>query len=116
MPPATLTLYAKFEADDVVDTFLADVLALASATFTMCTVTCAHEQLASHHTVTFTCAVQQVDDACFDDTIDEYKALVPSIVEAALQAVPTTAPFDKLVTLTRCACGAFTCGCSANTK
>ena len=116
MPPATLTLYAKFEADDVVDTFLADALALASAAFTTCTVTCEHAQLGSNHTVTFLCAASEIDDARFDDTIDEYRALVPSIVEAALQAPATTASFDKLATLTRCACGAFACGCSATTK
>lgn len=89
MPPVTLTLYAKFDADAIVDTFLADVHALASATFVACTsVTCKHDCVKSQHTVTFSCAMSGTDDERLTAVIGEYQTLVPRVVELALQACP----------------------------
>lgn len=102
MPPITLTLYAKFEADDVVDTFLADVCALASATFVACTaVTCKHDRVQARHTVTLSCVMSAIDDECLAGLFDEYRGLVPSIVEAAIQACSDTKSFDNLAAMTR---------------
>lgn len=107
MPPITLTIHVKFEADDVVGTLLADVQALASATFVACTaVTCTHDREKSQHTVTFSCAMSETDEprrswpAAF-----KYKGLMPSIVEAALQACPDTNAFPGLAAMSRAASG-----------